>query len=467
MTDTIMDPATDAAIHAEHSLIAALVVDRDAIASVADRLRPAAFGHPQCRAIYEAALSLWDRRVPGDAQTLGYELVRLGKVREGQIPPWSTITGIAVDYSGFACHAPHYADAVIGFAKQRALAAAGSDVIMRANAGDVSAERAMTALRDHMAAFGDVVDSTPPTYADLMPEVRGDALARWDGSLVERVTPTGFASLDQTLRGGFRPGDVTMLGGRPGMGKTSFMLSLAHVAALRQPDETALIFSLEMSRRSLLERAITGDADVPYGVGYDRSHDVTKQEAWLSASGRLEDLPVAIDDTSRLTTGSMHLRIDRIQHERPVSLVVIDHLDHIGDDIKTTNQAHKISEIMKRIRHLAKACNVPIVLIAQLNRAVEQRGHSFMPHLSDFRDSGAIEQDADVAMLLFRRRYYSERGMLDPDPDQDYFTASPLQKVSLIVAKNRNGEPRTCLLGWDARTMRFQDADGKRMGVAS
>jgi replicative DNA helicase len=214
------------------------------------------------------------------------------------------------------------------------------------------------------------------------------------------------------------------------------------------------LVSLEMTEEEILNRVICNLARVPHAVAHDKLGDVRLREKWIDGAVAASKLGSTIADGPRQTTLKIESDLARLIAEQGIRMAVIDHLDWLADNIRVDSQEQRTAELVRRCKRMAKALNIPIVVLAQLNRNVEQRT-GFVPYLSDFRNSGSIEQDADVALLLYRRRYYSERGMLQDDPQEDWITATNMHKAEIIVAKNRNGSVGTVRMGWQPDQMRF------------
>jgi replicative DNA helicase len=243
--------------------------------------------------------------------------------------------------------------------------------------------------------------------------------------------------------------ELWVIAARPSMGKSALMLHMARRTR-------ALIFSLEMPAEQVLNRMICAEAGVPYGVAYQQIGDLDQRDRWLAASERLERMTGMIVDKPGMTTAKMQAIASRAIAEHGINAVYIDHLNYVSDQFRFGNEQEKTGELVRRCKQLANVCDVPVVLISQLNREAESR-EGCMPRMSDLRSSGRIEEDADFVGLLYRRLYYVNRGMIDAKPELDWVTASNRQKVQLMVTKNRNGETGTAWLGWDASAMSFHE----------
>jgi replicative DNA helicase len=257
---------------------------------------------------------------------------------------------------------------------------------------------------------------------------------------------------------GLGRGDLIILAARPGMGKTSFALNIATRVAMQQKVPVA-IFSLEMTKEQLTNRILSAEAGIDsqaFRTGALRSED---WEYLALATEKLHDAPIYMDDTSGITITEMKAKIRRVNQDptRPnVGLIVIDYLQLMTTGQRSENRVQEISSITRNLKIMAKEMNVPIIALSQLSRAVEKQGNnsSHRPQLSDLRDSGSIEQDADCVLFLYRDSYYASQNPDGAEVDAD--------TAECIVAKNRHGETSTVPLGWDGAHTRFMDVDFKR-----
>ena len=314
---------------------------------------------------------------------------------------------------------------------------------------------------------------TVPSIYEIRSGRDSSALTPLSSSMVETLTnlqkisgpdadkykgiPTGFRLLDTVLTGLGR-GDLIILAARPGMGKTSFALNIATRVAMQQKVPVA-IFSLEMTKEQLTNRILSAEAGIDsqaFRTGALRAED---WEYLALATEKLHDAPIYMDDTSGITITEMKAKIRRVNQDpsRPnVGLIVIDYLQLMTTGQRTENRVQEISSITRNLKIMAKEMNVPIIALSQLSRAVEKQGNnsSHRPQLSDLRDSGSIEQDADCVLFLYRDSYYASQNPDGAEVDAD--------TAECIVAKNRHGETSTVPLGWDGAHTRFMDVDFKR-----
>lgn len=438
-------------LEAEAALIGSLLLDRDAIAAVADWVKPDAFYHGSNGVIFQAITALWKVRRPCDLVTLTDLLQSRGRLDAAGGYAYLTSLLSAVPT---AVHVSHYGEIVMAYAKRRALIDAAAGIVKAAYDGDVAADDLVGQLRRAESAFALPVDDEPSTFAAGMESNRCRALNRWAGTLNERVVPSGIAAIDAKTYGGFKGGELVYIGGTPGSGKTSLAMQMALNAG--RSGKHALIVELEMSREALFNRAIASEAQVPFGVAYKRLGDVMQRDRWLEASERLEALPVTVE-TGIYTTDGIRGFCERAITARPVDIVFIDHLDYLADpDLTRDNVEQRTAKTSQRLKKLSMALDIPIVVLSQLSRGAEA-APPYKPNLNHLRYSGATGQDAEYVFLLYRRRYYVERGMLE-ESTEDFVNGRRYEhRVEVMVAKHRNGEVGAIPMGWLPEFMTFTE----------
>ncbi len=436
--------ATPANIEAEQAVLGALLIDPDAILKVATFLRAQDFYRESHRWIYEALLALHERREPPDILTVQDELERQGHLEEVGGPAYltelmnSTPTSLYVD---------HYARIVERTAILRRLIHAAGQIAELAyqEANDVdevvdraeqiifqiSEHRSQRDLRPIGTVMRDVVD-------------RIDFLATHQGTIMG--VPTGFTLLDRML-GGLQKSDLIILAGRPGMGKTSLALSIAQNAAKRH-DARVAIFSLEMSAEQLVQRLLSVESAIDsYRLRLGQIHE----EEWpilLEAANTLAHTRIFIDDTPGATVTEIRTKARRLYAEHGLDLILIDYMQLMSGGRalgRGENRQQEISYISRSLKALARELNVPVVAISQLSRAVESRSDK-RPMLSDLRESGSIEQDADVVLFVYREDYYDE------ETDRQNI-------ADIIVAKHRHGSTGTVSLYFRKELTQFRDLE--------
>jgi replicative DNA helicase len=280
-----------------------------------------------------------------------------------------------------------------------------------------------------------------------------ESAAATEGSLDEGTAPipSGFADLDQLL-GGLQRSDLLILAARPGLGKTALALSIARNAA--RYGATSAIFSLEMSRDQLGNRLLAAEADIESYRLRQHLYSDSQERRIIDATGVLSDLPIYIDDTPMLTVMELRSKARRLHMEKKIDLIIVDYLQLMqGPDSRgNANRVQEVSEISRSLKALARDLNVPVLALSQLNRAVENRT-SHRPQLSDLRESGSIEQDADVVMFIYR-----EDANYTPEEWEARYYDKPYPKdmAELIISKHRHGAQGSIHLRFEARLAKFE-----------
>ncbi len=413
-----MPPLTRNAPHdadAEKSVLAALLLDPDAIIKVADILSSDSFFVPAHQKLYDAMVTLYEKRQPIDAVTLTSELRKRKDLEDvGGAAYLAELSGILSTTANVVQYARMVSDLHL---KRRLIAIAGE--IGELGLEDrVEARDALDAAEQKVFALSQ--KSTGKSFIHLKDTLvesfdRIDELQRTPGGL--RGVPTGFQDLDKLLAG-MQKSNLLILAARPGMGKTAFALNMAHYAAVNS-DMRIGIFSLEMSREELVDRLLVSQADIDawkLKAGNLNQQDFLKLS---DAMGVLADAKIYIDDSPGLSIFEMRTRARRLMTEYKIDLLMVDYLQ-LAHGKTQDNRVQEVAEISQGLKNIARELKIPVVALSQLNRSIESRGER-VPQLSDLRESGSIEQDADVVMFLYRK-------------DDDVREA-----VSLRVAKHRNG----------------------------
>lgn len=435
-------------IEAEEAVLGSLLIDPDAIFDVSSFLRPDAFYRVQNRWVYEAILSLSDRREPIDFVTLTEELRRREQLEEvgGEAYIISLINTVPT-----SINARNYARLVEAAALRRKMIQAASTIAELAynEAEDIN----VVIDRAEQALFS---ISEERTTRDLVPikQIARDYLERIEdlharGDDVIGI-PTGFTDLDRLL-GGLNRSDLIIVAARPGMGKTSLQNAIALTAAMRYRKRVA-IFNLEMSGEQLVQRMIAAETKID--SQRLRRGDLKEHEwpIFMEAIGRLSETSIFIDDTPNITPNQLRTKCRRLYAEHGLDLVMIDYLQLMQAERTTNNRVQEISEISRGLKSLARELDVPVLAAAQLSRAVEQRQDK-RPLLSDLRDSGSIEQDADIVMFIYRDEYYN--------PD----TTDRPNIAEINVAKHRNGPTGTIDLYWHSKLATFRNLQRQEISL--
>ena len=436
---------------AEATVLASLIVDEEAISRVASFLQPEDFFQERHAQIYEAALALWDRSEAINQVTVAHELQRRTQLEGvGGLTYISHIvaelpTTIGVEFSGKIVQRDGTYRRLIDAAGQIArIGYAGGPNLQE---GIGRAEALLMTL-----SGGDRLRDFVP-LRDLLESFLGPPEEE-EGRLNEPAR-TGFADLDQ-LVGGLKRSDLTILAARPSVGKSSLALAMSQNLALGQGGRVAF-FSLEMSAEQLAARLVSAEAEVEFSRLPFGRHSETEEGRISRAIGRLSRAEIYIDDTPGMTVAELRAKARRLDHDVGLDLVVVDHIQllHASAGGGDGNRVTEMSFMSRSLKELARELEIPVVALSQLSRAVEQR-HPHVPMLSDLRDSGSLEQDADVVLFIYREDMYvapDEWDDLHPEEPENY----PNGDAQIIVAKHRNGPTGTVHLRFIKKLAKFED----------
>ncbi|KKR11967.1 MAG: Replicative DNA helicase [Candidatus Woesebacteria bacterium GW2011_GWA1_39_21] len=423
---------------AETSVLGAMLLDKDAIISVAEFLTSGDFYEDRNKNVYEAMVSLYEDRVPIDTLTVT-EKLRKRKVLKN-IGGASYLAELTAQVPT-AAHVEHYGRIVKNLATKRQLLTASSRLTEMSFDESVSAEdlldRAESEIfslsQKHLAKSFTSVRSALEESFDRLDELH----KRADGL---RGVPTGYKDLDDSLAG-FQESNLIILAARPGVGKTSLALNIAQNVAVKYKKNVGF-FSLEMSKEELVDRLLVSQADIDAWKLKTGKLSETDFTSLSNAMGVLAEAPIYIDDTPALSILEMRTKARRLQVEHGLDLIIVDYLQ-LARSRQLENRVQEVSEISQGLKNLARELKVPVLTISQLSRAVEQRGGPKRPQLSDLRESGSIEQDADVVMFLWRE-------------DEDN-----LENFQLDIAKHRNGPIGNIKLYFKGDRIKFYGRDSK------
>jgi replicative DNA helicase len=438
-------------IEAEEACIASILVDEEAIGRVEGVVQPDDFYRDQNRWAYEACLALWSRNEPVNQVTLAHELARREKLDDaGGIPYLARIVGELATPVGVE----HYAHIVKRDATYRAMITTGSQIVQVAYQGGPDLDGAITRAENLVMAL-----RQSQRISDLVP-LRSLLEQFWETPGIDApfagaigAVRTGFMDLD-TLLGGFHRSDLVICAARPSVGKSALLLNFARNAAVGQNARVA-IFTIEMSGEQLAQRLLASESGIDASrLRLGQMSEIEERRA-MNATGELAGLEIYIDDSSVATVGQLQTKLRRLaQQLGGIDLVVIDYLQLMqGSSRRSDNRVQEVSEISRGLKMLARDLDVPIVAAAQLSRAPEMR-QPHIPMLSDLRESGSIEQDADVVMFIYREEIYTSREDWETrNFDQPY----PEGITKLIVAKHRNGPTGVVHLRFRNHLSRFED----------
>lgn len=435
-------------VDAEQAVLGSMIIDPNCINEVAVQVRSEYFYIPQHREIYSAISSMYELSQSIDFISLLERLKKDGVYDETGGKEYLTKLVQTVPSSA---NVMTYVGIIREQYYQRALMGAAQGIIKDINENTMdsgrlldSAEQRIFEIRDGREIGGlthirDVISAE--TYDRLTkindPETRDDYIG----------IPSGIGALDKMITG-LNKSDLIILGARPGMGKTSFALNIARNVAVNA-GKTVCFFSLEMTRDQLAQRMISSEAAIKSEKL--RTGDLEPEE-WTrltQAGENLSKAEIYFDETSNITVPEMKAKLRRMKR---VDLVVIDYLGLMHSPRQNDNRVQEISEITRSLKIMAKELKIPIIACAQLSRGTETKGKSHKPALSDLRDSGSIEQDADIVLFLYRDAYYDSEKNSDEDLSDE-------SKAECIVAKNRHGETGVIQLHWDGQYTRFTSVD--------
>ena len=421
-------------VEAEEAVIGSLLVDPDAIVKTAIFLKPEAFYREKNRWLYEACLALYERNEAINQITVAQELARQGKLEEiGGVAYLSHLVSVLPT----SVHVEYYAQIVHRLSIMRRLIVAAGRIAAVGYDAEPDLDAALSRAEDIL--FKVRRGESPRDFV----HIRHILEQYWEESGLATIPSettgqlshvnTGFPALDELL-GGLQRSDMIVLAARPSLGKSSLALSIARNAALEQGAQVAL-FSLEMSKEQLVQRLLSSEAAVDSKRVRLRQYTPAQERRVMDATGRLSGASMYIDDSPALRVVEMRSKARRLHYERGIDLIIVDYLQLIRGDSRAENKVQEITEISRSLKALARELNAPLIAVSQLSRAVELRT-PHIPQLSDLRESGGIEQDADVVMFIYRDEvYYTKEDWEKRNPEKPY----PEGIANIIVAKHRNG----------------------------
>jgi replicative DNA helicase len=428
---------------AEQAVLGAMLIDQDAALRAVELLEPGMFYREAHRRLFRVMAALTERRVVIDHVTLRDELLRRGELEAaGGVEYVAELVDSVPTAANLDFHATIVRDKSI----LRRLIETATTIVSDAYAGKSSAGELLDTAESRVfqisqerrdAGFSRIKEMLWPTMERI------EALTRRGESITG--VPSGFVELDE-MTSGFQKSELVIVAARPSMGKTSFCLNIATHAALE--GHGIAVFSLEMSKDALVQRMLCAEARVDSQLvrrGMLRDHDFTKL---ARAAGILQTAPIWIDDTPAQTLLEVRSKARRLSAESPLGMIVVDYLQLMRSPEYSENRVQEISDISRSLKALARELEVPVVALSQLSRASEQRGGERKPILSDLRDSGAIEQDADVVIFIHRPEMYQRE-------DADGRSLEGVAEI--IVAKHRNGPTGHLDLHFEKAITRFDN----------
>lgn len=428
----------------EYNLIGALLKDPAKIEAVAEIVKPEDFANHSLAAAYAAMLNLRERGMGVDSVTLGDELERHGKLEDFAVGSFNGRWALADLRSNFRGELPEtYAVKILDYsAKRQALE------LFSLGATWASNERTSDDLiADIVKRLAEV--RVPNAKANLHNQTFKEALSQnYDEVSNGNVSfvPTGFYDLDRAFDNGLYAPDFMIVAGRPGTGKTALMLSVAMNAAKK--GKRVVMFSLEMSNGQIVMRAASMETGIAFGAMRSRKMSAEQKTKYNEFIEEFEDLPLHLNDLPAITINTMRTTLRGIESVHgKIDLVVVDYLQLQGADGRHDNRQGEVSEVSRGLKAIAKDFNVPVLAGAQLSRAIENRAEK-RPVLSDLRESGSLEQDADIVAFIYTSDEYKDTGQTD-----------------LIVAKHRNGKVGTITLKFIKEQTKFENATSRMVNV--
>jgi len=427
---------------AERSVLGAILIDKDAINLVSETLSSKDFYNDLNGILYEAMLSLYDERKPIDLLTL---TTRLKKNKLNDKIESSYLTDL-IDEVPTSANVEHYAEIIKEASTKRSLIRIGTDIVEMGYQEEKESVELLDKAESSIFAVsqGHNIKGFIPIKAGLAESFdRIDELHKKGSGF--RGIQTGFVDLDNVLSG-MQASNLLILAARPGQGKTAMVVNMSQNIAVDQKKPVG-IFSLEMSQEELVDRFLIGQADVDawkLKTGRLAESDFAKLS---QAMGELADAPIFIDDTPGISIAEMRTKARRLQLEQKIEVLIVDYLQLINPGRRYDNRVQEVSIVSQGLKNLARELKIPVLAVSQLSRAVEHRGER-KPQLADLRESGAIEQDADVVMFLYR-------------PEVE---VSNIMQTKLLIAKHRNGPMGEIDLLFRGDRIRFYNVDKKREG---
>ena len=439
-------------IEAEQSVIGSMIMDREAIVVASEIITGEDFYNRQYGVLFETMVELNDSGRPVDLVTLQ------DKLREKDVPPEISSLEFIRDLIAAvptSANVKYYAGIVAEKSTLRKLIRLNEEIANTCYAGKEGLEEILETTEKKvfdLVQRRNTGDFVPIRQVVMNAMDRIEKASRNKGNVTG--IPTGFIDLDYKTAG-LQPSDLILIAARPSMGKTAFVLNIAQNVAFKQ-GMTVAMFSLEMSKEQFVNRLFSLESKVD--SQHLRTGNLTdaEWESLIESAGVIGKSNLMIDDTPGITIAELRSKCRKYKLEYDLKLIIIDYLQLMTTGQRSENRVQEISSITRNLKIMAKELNVPIIALSQLSRAVEKQGNnsSHRPQLSDLRDSGSIEQDADCVLFLYRDSYYASQNPDGGEVDAD--------TAECIVAKNRHGETSTVPLGWDGAHTRFMDVDFKR-----
>ena len=442
MSETAIDYGSRTMPHddvAEQSVLGGMLLSKDAIADVVESLRASDFYKPAHETIYEAILSLYGHGSPADAITVADELKKRGELtRVGGAAYIHTLIASVPT----AANAQYYAEIVKEHAIMRRLIEAGTKIAQLGYANETEVD---TLVDQAQAEIYAVTDGNAKedyvSFSEALEETINEIDANSNRPDGVYGVPTDFIEFDE-LTGGLHGGQMIVIAARPGVGKSTLALDIARSASIHH-QMTTVFFSLEMSRTELAMRILSAEGKISMGRLKKGDLDTEGWTNLATLQGRIDSAPLFIDDSPNMTLMEIRAKCRRLKQRNDLKLVVLDYLQLMSSGKKVESRQQEVSEFSRSLKLLAKELDVPVIALSQLNRGSEQRTDK-RPMVSDLRESGSIEQDADMVILLHREDMYN------PDSDR-------VGEADMIIAKHRGGPTRIIPLAFSGKYSRFNN----------
>ena len=442
MSETAIDYGSRTMPHddvAEQSVLGGMLLSKDAIADVVESLRASDFYKPAHETIYEAILSLYGHGSPADVITVADELKKRGELtRVGGASYIHTLIASVPT----AANAQYYAEIVKEHAIMRRLIEAGTKIAQLGYANETEVD---TLVDQAQAEIYAVTDGNAKedyvSFSEALEETINEIDANSNRPDGVYGVPTDFIEFDE-LTGGLHDGQMIVIAARPGVGKSTLALDIARSASIHH-QMTTVFFSLEMSRTELAMRILSAEGKISMGRLKKGDLDTEGWTNLATLQGRIDSAPLFIDDSPNMTLMEIRAKCRRLKQRNDLKLVVLDYLQLMSSGKKVESRQQEVSEFSRSLKLLAKELDVPVIALSQLNRGSEQRTDK-RPMVSDLRESGSIEQDADMVILLHREDMYN------PESDR-------VGEADMIIAKHRGGPTRTIPLAFSGKYSRFNN----------
>ena len=446
MEETLIKRSMPNSLDAEQSVIGSMIMDKDAILTAMEMLTSDDFYHKQYGILFDAMIELYSKGLPVDLITLQ------NKLKEKEVPEEiSSLSYVKelLDAVPTSANIKYYAKIVKDNSMRRRLIRLNEEIENECYAGRESVDTVMDMTEkkvfDLLSTRGGGGDYVPIRQVVMNALEKIENAAKTSGTVTG--IPTGFIDLDYRTAG-LQPSDLILIAARPSMGKTAFVLNIAQYVAFHE-DMCTAIFSLEMSKEQLVNRLFSLESYVDAQLLRTGNLKDSDWEKLIEGAGTIGRSNLIIDDTPGISISEMRSKCRKYKMEHNLELIIIDYLQLMSGSVGGRNESRQqeISDISRSLKALARELSVPVIALSQLSRAVEQRP-DHRPMLSDLRESGAIEQDADVVMFIYRDDYYNK--------DTEH-----VNEAEIIIAKQRNGPIGTVTLTWLPQYTKFANSERK------